>query len=115
MDARGGMGGSLKGLDIRAEIDRLRKERNAVLLAHYYQKPEIQDLTDFVVDTLDLSRKAEATVADVIDFCDVRFMADTSQISSTHKIVALPYMYACCSLAYSSPHNHLTPFCFPTP
>ncbi|WP_254518461.1 quinolinate synthase NadA, partial [Salmonella enterica] len=56
---------SLKGLDLRAEIDRLRKERNAVILAHYDQKPEIQDLAVFVGDSLDLSRKAPATDADV--------------------------------------------------
>ncbi|MBA4041645.1 MAG: quinolinate synthase, partial [Sphingobium sp.] len=52
---------SLVGLDLRAEIDRLRRERNAVILAHYYQKPEIQDIADFVGDSLDLSRKAQAT------------------------------------------------------
>jgi quinolinate synthase len=59
---------SLKGLDLRAEIDRLRKERNAIILAHYYQAPELQDLADFIGDSLDLSRKAAATDADVIAF-----------------------------------------------
>ena len=59
----------LTGIDVLAEIGRLRKERNAVILAHYYQKPEIQDLADFVGDSLELSRKAAATDAEVIAFC----------------------------------------------
>ena len=110
MDARGGVGGSLAGLDLRAEIDRLRKERNAVILAHYYQKPEIQDLADFVGDSLDLSRKAQATDADVIAFCGVRFMAETAKILSPEKIVVLPDMDAGCSLEDSCPPDKFKAF-----
>jgi len=83
---------SLRGLDLHAELDRLRKERNAVILAHYYQAPDIQDLADFVGDSLDLSRKAQATNAEVIAFCGVRFMAETAKILSPDKIVILPDM-----------------------
>src|SRR3954471_24078236 len=83
---------SLRGLDLRAELDRLRKERNAVILAHYYQAPDIQDLADFVGDSLDLSRKAASTGAEVIAFCGVRFMAETAKILSPDKIVVLPDM-----------------------
>jgi quinolinate synthase len=100
----------LTGLDLRAEIDRLRKERNAVILAHYYQKPEIQDLADFVGDSLDLSRKAASTDADVIAFCGVRFMAETAKILSPEKIVVLPDMDAGCSLEDSCPPDQFRRF-----
>jgi quinolinate synthase len=93
----------LAGTDLLAEIDRLRRERNAVILAHYYQVPQIQDIADFVGDSLELSRKAAETDADVIAFCGVKFMADTAKILSPHKIVVLPDMDAGCSLEDSCP------------
>lgn len=101
---------NLSGLDLRAEIDRLRIERKAVILAHYYQKPEIQDLADFVGDSLELSRKAAATDAEVIAFCGVRFMAETAKILSPEKIVVLPDMDAGCSLEDSCPPDQFAAF-----
>jgi quinolinate synthase len=103
-------GPNLAGLDLRAEIDRLRKERNAVILAHYYQRPEIQDLADFVGDSLELSRKAAATDADVIAFCGVKFMAETAKILSPEKIVVLPDLDAGCSLEDSCPPDQFAAF-----
>jgi len=100
----------LTGLDLLAEIDRLRKERNAVILAHYYQKPEIQDLADFVGDSLELSKKAAETDAEVIAFCGVKFMADTAKILSPEKIVVLPDLNAGCSLEDSCPPEKFKAF-----
>jgi quinolinate synthase len=101
---------NLSGIDVRAEIERLRKDRNAVILAHYYQKPEIQDLADFVGDSLELSKKAAATDAEVIAFCGVKFMADTAKILSPQKIVILPDMDAGCSLEDSCPPQKFKAF-----
>src|ERR671921_884668 len=101
---------NLTGVDVRAEIDRLRRERNAVILAHYYQRPELQDLADFVGDSLDLSRKAAATDAEVIAFCGVRFMAETAKILSPEKTVILPDMDAGCSLEDSCPPDQFAAF-----
>ncbi|MFA7588162.1 MAG: quinolinate synthase NadA [Novosphingobium sp.] len=101
---------SLAGIDIRAEIERLRKERNAVILAHYYQSPEIQDIADYIGDSLELSRKAAAADADVIMFCGVKFMAETAKILSPDKIVVLPDMDAGCSLEDSCPPEKFKAF-----
>ena len=98
------------GIDIRAEIERLRRERNAVILAHYYQEPELQDLADFVGDSLDLSRKAAATEADVIAFCGVKFMAEVAKILSPQKTVVLPDLKAGCSLEDSCPPEEFAAF-----
>jgi len=98
------------GTDLRAEIDRLRHERKAVILAHYYQRPELQDIADFVGDSLELSRKAAETDAQVIAFCGVKFMADTAKILSPEKIVVLPDMDAGCSLEDSCPPDKFAAF-----
>ncbi|MEY4159795.1 MAG: quinolinate synthase NadA [Pseudomonadota bacterium] len=98
------------GTDIRAEIDRLRKERNAVILAHYYQAPEIQDLADYIGDSLELSRKAAASDADVIAFCGVKFMAETAKILAPEKIVILPDLNAGCSLEDACPPEKFKAF-----
>lgn len=85
------------------EIIRLKKEKNAVLLAHYYQEADIQDLADYVGDSLGLSRKAQATNADIIVFAGVHFMAETAKIINPDKKVILPDADAGCSLADSAP------------
>lgn len=85
--------------EIIAEIDRLRKEKNAVILAHNYQIPDVQDIADFVGDSLGLSQEAEKTGADIIVFCGVHFMAETASIISPNKKVLIPDLGAGCSLS----------------
>src|SRR5438105_13332620 len=85
--------------DLQAEIKELARTRNAVLLAHNYERPEVQDVADFVGDSLGLSREAAKTEADIIVFCGVHFMAETAAILSPKKMVLLPDLAAGCSLA----------------
>jgi quinolinate synthase len=101
---------SVSKKDLKKEIDRLRKEKNAVILAHYYQDDEIQDIADFVGDSLDLSRKAASTDADIIVFSGVHFMAETAKIISPEKKVLVPDLNAGCSLADSCPEKEFKEF-----
>ncbi len=90
-----------KIINLEQEINRLKKEKNAVILAHYYQEDDIQDIADFIGDSLELSRKAKATDAEVIVFCGVVFMAEVAKILSPDKTVIIPDMNAGCSLEQS--------------
>ena len=92
-----------KGLDLKEEINRMRREKNAVILAHYYQTGDIQDIADFVGDSLALAQQAAKTTADIIVFCGVHFMGETAKVLCPDKKVLVPDLNAGCSLADSCP------------
>ena len=92
-------------LDLFEEIEKLKKEKNAIILAHFYQEPDIQDIADYIGDSLGLAQKAQSTDADMIVFAGVHFMAETAKILNPAKKVLLPDLNAGCSLADSAPRD----------
>src|SRR5437773_6575002 len=98
------------GVDLAKELQQLKRERNAIILAHNYQVPQLQDVADFVGDSLGLSYQAAKTDADVILFCGVHFMAETAKIINPNKRVILPDLEAGCSLSESCPPEKLAEF-----
>jgi len=97
-------------MDLKTEINRLRKEKNAIILAHYYQMGDIQDIADFVGDSLALAQWASKTTADIIVLCGVHFMGETAKILSPNKKVLVPDLNAGCSLADSCPADKFEEF-----
>ena len=99
-----------EGIDIKAEIRRMCKEKNAVIMAHYYTEGEIQDIADFIGDSLALAQKAAKTDADIIVMCGVHFMGETNKILCPNKVVLVPDLNATCSLAESCPAKEFEDF-----
>ena len=99
-----------EGIDIKAEIRNMCKEKNAVIMAHYYTEGEIQDIADFIGDSLALAQKAAKTDADIIVMCGVHFMGETNKILCPNKVVLVPDLNATCSLAESCPAKEFEAF-----